>query len=210
MFLVADFCSGIPFTFDSYSSVGTISTMRFKFKFNDTSSMDCLSDTGLIDVSACHSDAPIFFSGPHFFQGSDSLADGIQGLRPNQSLHESFVDVEPMTGILLRVAVRLQVNVKVSKDITFPMTSLLPFNEKVIPVVWIEHTAQASPEALSKLDKQIFSKVRALKYISWSLIAAGTLIMMLTLAIEWLCRKREKRLAERLVGKEVSVSESVG
>lgn len=208
LFLVSDFCSGIPFTFDSYSSVGLIQTMRFKFKFNDTTSMDCLSSMGVIDVSACHSEAPIFLSGPHFFQGSDFLKQGILGLEPNQSLHESFIDVEPVTGILLRIAMRLQVNVRVLKDVVFPMTWRLPFEEKIIPILWMEHSAVASPDAISRLDQQIFSKVRALKYLSWSLIVAGTVIILISFAAVSCDKMRQKRLAERLVGKELPADES--
>lgn len=198
LFLVADFCSAVPFTFDSYSSVGSIRTMRFKFHFND-SRMDCMPDSGTMDVSACHSDAPIFLSGPHFFGGADSLAHDVRGLSPNQSLHESYIDVEPMSGILLRVAIRVQVNVKVQKDKLFHTTRRLPFNEKVIPVLWMEQFAEASAQSLSELDRQIFVKVRALKYTSWSLVVIGSMMVLMMHAVICLKKKRMERKAEQLV-----------
>lgn len=199
LFLVSDFCAAVPFTFDSYSSVGSIDTMRFKFHFNDKFHMDCMPDTGSIDVSACHSDAPIFLSGPHFFQGSRALSGGVHGLSPNQSLHETYIDVEPMTGIVLRIAIRVQVNVKVRRDNLFHVTRKLPFREKIIPIFWIEQTAEASPEALSLLDQQIFVKVRVLKYISWSVIVAGSAIVLVMYVLVFLKKKRKERIAEQLV-----------
>lgn len=212
LFLVADFCSGIPFTFDSYSSVGSVSTMRFKFNFSDTTRMDCLSETGAIDVSACHSGAPIFLSAPYFFSPGIQLSGNERTTERNQSDYESFMDIEPVSGLLLRIVMRLQVNVRVTKNFIFPMTRRLPFEERIIPVLWIEQSAEASADAVNKLDQEIFAKERALQYISWALIVVGTLIVSLIHIVVFLKGMRAKRLTERLV-REVSVdevSESVG
>ena len=64
LFLVADFCAAIPFTFHSScfssyssSSVGTVTTMRFAF--DDTTRMNCLQPTGVVSVAACHAGAPV-------------------------------------------------------------------------------------------------------------------------------------------------------
>lgn len=207
LFLVADFCSGIPFTFDSYSNVGTVKTLRFKFSFTDSTAMDCLPNTGAIDVSACHSGAPIFLSAPDF-QAPDLLPLGVgDSVTSNQSNRESFMDIEPVSGLLLRIVMRLQVNVRVRNNLIFPMTRRLPFEERIIPIVWIEQFAEASADAIQKLDQEIFFKERALQYISWSLIVIGTLIVVLIHGIAHLKEMRDDRIAEHLVRRDVSVEE---
>lgn len=41
---------------------------------------------------------PIIASSPHFLGAADSVRDAIQGLHPDEIIHRSFMDVEPITG----------------------------------------------------------------------------------------------------------------
>ena len=36
-------------------------------------------------------------SGPHFYQGSPSLVDAIDGMHPNAEIHGTFLYVEPVS-----------------------------------------------------------------------------------------------------------------
>jgi hypothetical protein len=40
------------------------------------------------------------------------VANLVQGLTPNASIHNSFMDVEPITGLAMRAYKRLQINAK--------------------------------------------------------------------------------------------------
>jgi hypothetical protein len=53
---------------------------------------------------------PIFISFPHFFRGSRSLVTAVKGLHPQSDIHETYVAVEPQTGLLVKARKRLQVN----------------------------------------------------------------------------------------------------
>lgn len=52
--------------------------------------------SGILDLSACKRGAPVVISKPHFFLGSASLRNKLQGLNPERGLHESFFDVDPV------------------------------------------------------------------------------------------------------------------
>ena len=69
---------------------------------------------GLLDISSCRG-APIIISAPHFLYGSPELLDYVKGLEPDLSKHESYIDVDPVTGIALKGRKRLQINVYVRK-----------------------------------------------------------------------------------------------
>ncbi|MGH0134486.1 UNVERIFIED_CONTAM: hypothetical protein FKN15_055211 [Acipenser sinensis] len=56
---------------------------------------------------------PVYISLPHFLYGSEALKEAIDGMEPNEEEHSTFLDVEPVTGISLNVAKRLQVNIAV-------------------------------------------------------------------------------------------------
>ena len=45
---------------------------------------------------------PSFVSKPHFLNGDSSLAASVVGLNPKESVHETYIDVEPNTGLTAR------------------------------------------------------------------------------------------------------------
>lgn len=53
---------------------------------------------------------PVFVSFPHFYEGDPRLVSAVKGLDPNINRHETFIDVEPQTGLLAHAEKKLQVN----------------------------------------------------------------------------------------------------
>lgn len=51
---------------------------------------------GILDLSTCYSGAPLILSNPHFRRASDLIAKSVIGLSPEEQLHETIVDVEPV------------------------------------------------------------------------------------------------------------------
>lgn len=58
---------------------------------------------------------PVFGSKPHFLDGDPGLRDKVAGLEPNRSRHDSFIDVEPLTGANVQLNVQLQINIQVNQ-----------------------------------------------------------------------------------------------
>lgn len=51
---------------------------------------------GILDLSSCHSGAPLILSNPHFRRSSEVIAKSVIGLTPDEELHESFVEIDPV------------------------------------------------------------------------------------------------------------------
>ncbi|KAJ1438553.1 CD36 family-domain-containing protein [Ochromonadaceae sp. CCMP2298] len=51
---------------------------------------------------------PVFVSFPHFLNGDPRLVAAVEGLNPQASIHESFLDIEPQTGLLAGAQKKLQ------------------------------------------------------------------------------------------------------
>ncbi|OTF78805.1 hypothetical protein BLA29_009396, partial [Euroglyphus maynei] len=83
--------------------------------------------SGVFDLSVCQQGAPIFISFPHFFEASDYYRKQVDGLHPNRTLHESYIDIEPQTGTPVDFIARVQVNV----DVQTARTS----QPKMVPVM---------------------------------------------------------------------------
>ncbi|RWS22704.1 Lysosome membrane protein 2-like protein, partial [Leptotrombidium deliense] len=67
---------------------------------------------GILEISTCKNGAPIAITAPHFYKVDPRIAKLVNGLSPNQKFHETFIDIEPNTGLAMNAAKRIQVNVE--------------------------------------------------------------------------------------------------
>jgi len=59
------------------------------------------------------SDAPVYLSFPHFYKADPKLLESVEGLKPVEKLHESYMKIQPVSKIQRR-------NPQISKiDISF-------------------------------------------------------------------------------------------
>ncbi|KAI2805022.1 CD36 [Blomia tropicalis] len=70
--------------------------------------------SGIFDMSACQHGVPIFISWPHFLDADPIYLKPFNGLKPNRTRHQTYVDIEPVTGTPVDFIARIQVNVEVN------------------------------------------------------------------------------------------------
>lgn len=56
--------------------------------------------SGVFNVSSCRDNSPSFLSLPHFYGANPYYADAIEGIRPNETRHEFFIVIEPVSNQL--------------------------------------------------------------------------------------------------------------
>ncbi|CAH2015941.1 unnamed protein product [Acanthoscelides obtectus] len=93
---------------------------------------------GLADVSVCYFDTAIAASFPHYLYGDDVVQNYVEGLNPDVKKHESYVIVEPNTGIPLHGIARSQINL-VMKNMRGFNQKMQKFSDMSIPLVWLEY-----------------------------------------------------------------------
>jgi hypothetical protein len=101
--------------------------------------------------------AEVFVSKPHFLDGDSSLVAGVDGVGPDRSLHDIFLDVAPHSGATLRAQKALQVvyclrpmnRTSTSEEIWF--SSMTSPSRRYVPAYWIAETAVAGPDVTGKL-----------------------------------------------------------
>lgn len=52
--------------------------------------------SGAADISSCKFGAPAFISFPHFYHADPSYLEAVEGLSPNASIHQLYIDIEPV------------------------------------------------------------------------------------------------------------------
>uniref|UniRef100_A0A8D0BHP2 Scavenger receptor class B member 2 n=1 Tax=Salvator merianae TaxID=96440 RepID=A0A8D0BHP2_SALMN len=197
----SDFCRSLYLTFDRYVTVEGIPAYRFvppkKIFENATVNPDnagfcvpagnCLG-AGLLNVSACKRGAPIFLSPPHFYESDEKYLNDIEGLHPNKEDHETFLDISPLTGILLRANKRMQVNARVQKLPDFVQTGNI--RTIYLPVLYINESVAIDKASAGKL-KTLLLESSVITSIPFVIMAVG-LILGLVFTV-FVCRPLQAR-----------------
>lgn len=134
---------------------------------------------GLMDLSLCQKGAPIAASAPHFYNADPMLAMAA-GLKPQRELHETYLDIEPMTGAVMRAASRAQLNALVERaalDVVDP-NLIGHMTPMVAPLLWLEEAAEIDEKSSTEFKSQLLDTVNKAKRTFYSAIAAGSLLLV--------------------------------
>lgn len=147
---------------------------------------NCLG-SGVLNVSRCKGGAPIVISQPHFYQGDPKYIDAITGMHPS-SQHQTFIDVEPMTGVAMKVAKKLQINSHIKKLQSFRDTYKIdPVNGTIFPIVWLNESATITQSSAKHFKTEIYLPIkiiRALRYVLTGVGAAVILALVIALVVK--------------------------
>ncbi|XP_070305689.1 lysosome membrane protein 2c [Salvelinus sp. IW2-2015] len=200
----SDLCRSIYAIYEEESSVMGVPGYRFsppsKVFANTTENAgfcsppgNCLG-SGVLQVSACKQDAPIVMSSPHFYQADEKFVKDIFGMKPDKKQHETIIDINPLTGIVLQAAKRLQVNVFVEKIPVFSQTG--DIRTLVFPVLYLNESVVID-EISAKQLQVIVAEGNVVVNIPFMLIGLGILLGVVFMVVQ--CRQRipESSSAER-------------
>ncbi|XP_067114295.1 lysosome membrane protein 2c [Osmerus mordax] len=144
----------------------------------------CLS-SGLLNVSVCKQGAPIIMSSPHFYQADEKYINGVFGMYPNKERHQTTIDVNPLTGVILQAAKRLQVNVFVEKISAFSQTGNV--GTVVFPVLFLNESVVIDEESAKKVQV-VVTLGNVLVNVPFMLIGVGILLGAIFMML--MCRQQ--------------------
>jgi len=115
---------------------------------------------GMMNLSIAFSNTPVFVSKPHFLDADPYYLTTLNGLSPNRTLHETYIYVEPITGIMMSSYERLQINVYTSPlQFMYPNLSAVYF-----PVLWLEQGGVISANLAAQFRTQVYGARTAKEY----------------------------------------------
>ncbi|XP_067848532.1 lysosome membrane protein 2-like [Heptranchias perlo] len=148
--------------------------------------------SGVLNISICRQGAPVFISPPHFYNGDQKLVNDIIGMKPNMEAHQSFLDIEPMTGIPIRIAKRMQINIHVESMNYITQTGRI--RTMILPVIFLNQHAVIDDKSAAKL-KWALHKINVVTYIPYMILWMG-IFLCLTCVILVLVSGRHKKNKE--------------
>ncbi|KFM67984.1 Lysosome membrane protein 2, partial [Stegodyphus mimosarum] len=129
--------------------------------------------SGILDVSPCRKGMKLAVTGPHFYQGHEIFAKRIDGLTPSRELHETYVDIEPNTGLVLRASRKLQMNFILDKFEDLEETKSVEMN--VIPLIWVTEEAEIDSEVAALFTAKVRTPITVAKSVLTACIVLGIL-----------------------------------
>jgi len=149
---------------------------------------------GVLNVSTCRDGVPIVMSQPHFIEADEKYKSAIDGLFPEDLSRKTYIDIEPITGIVINASKKLQINFHVAKLQAFAPTLQLA-QEYVFPVIWANEHAVISDEDAVHFKKQVLDPIFTASLLLYLVIAAGGLLILIVVvflvvhALVRLCRR---------------------
>jgi len=141
---------------------------------------NCLP-SGLLNVSALRQGAPVVMSMPHFLGCDPKQLNAVRGLNPKLEEHSSFLDLEPMTGVVMNAGKKLQINVYMDKIDGFKeLANIKPI---YFPVMWLNESAELGQADADKFKSQVLDTLKITDAVQYGLIATGGFILMLVLGL---------------------------
>ncbi|KAH8233170.1 hypothetical protein KR026_005039 [Drosophila bipectinata] len=140
--------------------------------------------SGVINATKCYGDAPIFPSFPHFFTGDPELYSLFEGINPDPELHQTYADIHPRFGFPISGASRIQINIMLDKTPLLRNQGARLKNATILPLIWIEitandfsedvlHTLYISTFGLDALQLSLKYGTLLISVTTFSLIVAG-------------------------------------
>ncbi|XP_077984685.1 lysosome membrane protein 2-like [Glandiceps talaboti] len=157
-----------------------------------TPNTDHCLPSGLMNASVCQQGAPVVFSLPHFLYADQSVM--LPTMYPDKEVHQTFVDADPITGITMRVAKRLQINIHLQKLEGIDQTAKL--QEMFFPVLWLNESTELDDDTISEYKSSVQMPVEITKVVPWVVGAIGILLIVISVIL--IIRHYRKRNSEQI------------
>ncbi|NXX85443.1 SCRB1 protein, partial [Urocolius indicus] len=124
--------------------------------------------SGILNVSSCRLNAPMFISHPHFYNADPALVDAVVGLDPSKDKHALFLDVHPMTGIPMNCSIKLQLNLYIKQVSGIIQTGKI--TPVVLPLLWFAESGSIEGSVLKQFYTSLVLIPSLLDYLQYILL----------------------------------------
>lgn len=199
-FFSPDMCRSLAFDYAEDTLVNGINGYKYSggkrtvdngtvYAENECYSQGQSVPSGVMNTTACRLGVPVFMSFPHYFAADPYYLNQVDGLSPNQSKHEFYMVMEPMTGIPLDVAARLQINILIRPVDGIGLYQDAPFI--FFPVLWFEQKVAINDAMAAEV--RMLLKIPMIGYICCGIVIAVGVLMLLWLPLVRLVNRHRKR-----------------
>ncbi|CAG0902507.1 unnamed protein product [Darwinula stevensoni] len=135
---------------------------------------ECLGN-GVLNSSSCL-ESPVTLSSPHFLHADPKFVNDAPGLKPVEEEHGSYAELEPNSGVPLRLSKKVQVSFQLAPLAGFPTLQGVP--DMIFPVTWLEEKAILSPETAALFHTRLLTPLLISSTVSKAAIVLGVMLLL--------------------------------
>ncbi|XP_061783430.1 lysosome membrane protein 2 isoform X2 [Nerophis lumbriciformis] len=164
---------------------------------------ECLG-TGLLKVSPCRKGAPVVASFPHFYLADSKYVAAIEGMTPERTHHQTYLDLNPTTGIIVRANKRAQINILLNRVPYFPKTRVL--NDTIFPVMFLNESVVIDEASAARVHKLLMISTLVSNF-PLIFVAMGGIMLLILIVLLMRARKQKASADENTSYSPVSEKE---
>ncbi|RWS27824.1 lysosome membrane protein 2-like protein [Leptotrombidium deliense] len=158
------------------------------FCYFESDPIDLCKYTALFDMRRCLSGAPLVLSLPHFYMSNESLIKSVNGMSPSTDKHETFLNLDPLTGFTLSARKALQMNVFIKQSYGITILDKLPTG--FYPLLWMQEGATVPKHMVQELKSMLHDKIDLFEKVLYSLLFLGIIFVLISLIMLYITIKR--------------------
>ncbi|XP_018012447.1 lysosome membrane protein 2 [Hyalella azteca] len=175
-----DLCRSLYLTYEKSINHGGLELLRYSLPnevLADRPENQCYCTdnftckASLVNLAPCRAGSPVIASTPHFYMGDSELVSAVDGLHPSKEEHETFLDIEPNTGVSFRAVKRIQISMPLKPYANLPILSNV--TPAIFPLLWLDENALVPEDRARKLHEQLSNPIKISQWISYALFALG-------------------------------------
>ena len=193
---VSDLVRPVDFEFSKLTELYDIKLYRYKFSEElFEPAPEYYMDTNGLAYMYPKYGIPVYLSKPHFLGADPSVSGAVSGMNPDSAKHDTYIDVEPITGITMNARARLQVNFKVTPTDKW----YTDVQEAYMPILWVEKEAEIPEEKAEEFKESLYKALELRRTLVPAIAGLGSLMTVIGAMFSYTeAVKRRKAKVQRI------------
>jgi len=194
-----DLMRTVEMEFDEEAKIYGIDLLRFKMA-DDTFSanpMYYMYTNGLINLAPVekYQDVPVRVSKPHFLDGDPSLVRNVKGMRPDEDSHDTYIDVEPISGLTMNAHQKAQINFEIG-----PMDCWYPnITHAAMPILWMEDSGKIPEDLAEKFKDLVYGALKLKEQVPLICLAVGACLAVPGVSLVTSQTEKRRRFKDKVL-----------
>jgi uncharacterized protein YfkK (UPF0435 family) len=172
----------------------------------DENSLYYMDTEGLINLEVLpeYREVPVRVSKPHFLGGDPSLITAVGGMNPDDGAHDTYICVEPISGITMKARQRVQINLEIdTMDIWYE-----DIDHAVMPIVWREDSGEIPEDLAKEFRDQVYPALELKERAPLLCLGIGAALCVPGVAVSTTQseKRKRKKIADALPKKKMVIA----
>ncbi|XP_069817061.1 scavenger receptor class B member 1 isoform X2 [Dendropsophus ebraccatus] len=150
--------------------------------------------SGVMNVSSCRFNAPLFLSFPHFYNADPEFVEAVDGLHPSEAEHSLFLDLHPLTGIPMNCSIKMQLSLLTMSVSGITQTGNI--KPVILPILWFAESGYLDGPVYNTYYNTLIVLPIVLDYLQYIFIGLGLGLILVAAVLPFTNQKQDNILQD--------------